>query len=585
MAQTSKQTTKGSKKTISQDLIDEIKKQATSLSQNAGSLTSLYKRYEEIYFMTGGDKPKTTSIDSEDWKVTVSPNGRNAVTGMKRLLDTSEIHVKVTTRGGDKAEQSDKIEKGLLHMLAQSGMLRRARVEKDLNLSAVLYGPAILAVERMDDLIAVQKNPASIARLERMKETMPFVFKALPPAQSFSRWGDFGMMAHLRKYKLRGDAVRERWGVENLSFTTDYQINDWIDLENRLVWIEGVTEPVLAKPHGMPSMNISARFAGGSSLFDESDKQMQSFLYAHTKGEWDKRENLFWTYLFTALFMQGLPGPLMIVDPESVAAGQNTLEVDYTGGIRKVFAKAQMTDYPVIDGDVLKIKDLMDAVNADSTIYKQTLGQNIEASTFSGLAMLSSAGQLPLEDAKEAIGFTFRDSFDHILQRIKNEGVDNALIKPSDIPDDYEIEVTQEPKLPQDNLRNAQTATGLGDLVSDEWKLQNLLQVGDSKAMRKQVAKEQLLKGMLSAMMQDQQLVMEIINQALGRQPQQPPTVAGGENGPASPETAIPAGADGSMMQGPAATAGANMMNSESIPATSPQPMGMGGPSGMNGGI
>jgi len=514
--------------TLPQDEITKVKAEAQRLTtgESHQRLTDLYKRYEEIYFMTANEKPRGNNIDDNDWKVTISPTGRNAVTGMKRLLDTSEIHVTITDASGDTHPNSNKIERALKQILDQSGMMRRARVEKDLNLSATLYGPAVIAAEKVDDLITVQKDAAQKKYLQKIGLHTPFLLKALNASESFSRWGEFGMSAHLRKYKLSGPAIEERWGVSGLSAKSSYWIWDWIDRTNRVAWIEGRRETLIAKPHMMDSINIAARFAGGTSLWNESDKFSQSFLYAHTKGEWDRRENLFYTYLFTALFVQGLPGPLLLVDPESLQGADQTLKIDYTGGVRKIYAKAQATNFPVVDGDTMRIKEILDAVNNDSTIYKQTLGQAVEGSTFSGLAMMSSAGTLPLEDPKEAIEGAFRDIFDHILCRVKYEGIEHPILAAADIPDDYIIIVTMKPKLPQDDLRNAQVAANLGDLVSDEWKHTNLLQIGDSDAMRKQVVKEQMLKTMIQAMLADPGFMQEMIAVALRKPPAAPPPPA-----------------------------------------------------------
>jgi hypothetical protein len=511
------------------DQIRQIKAEAMRISAT-DKLAELYKRYEEIYFMTVGEKPKGNNIDEADWKVTISPSGRNAVTGIKRLLDTSEVHIQLKVNG-DQAADSDQVERALKTILVQSGTYRRARVEKDLNLSAALFGPAVIGCESVADLAAQQTKPVYKKRIEQIGRYTPFLLRALHPMTSFSKWGELGMIAHLRKYKVAGDVVEERWGLPGLKKNQTYEVWDWLDLENRVAWIHGQKGELVAKPHGMPNLSIAARFAGGTSLWDEPEYQGQSFLYAHTKGEWHKRENLFWTFLFTALFTQGLPGPLLIVDPESTPA-DGVVDIDFTGGVRKIFAKAQVADYPVIDGDILRIKEMMDSVNAESTIYKQTLGQSIQGSTFSGLAMLSSAGLLPLEDPKEALSYAYRDIFCHILDRVKTEGSDHPMLTPQMIPDDYELEVTLEPKLPQDQLRNAQTAQGLGDLVSDEWKHSNLLQIGDTNAMRKQVIKEQMLKGLIAAMMQDQNRIGQMIATALGEQPTQPPTVGQTPPGP-----------------------------------------------------
>lgn len=559
--------------TLDQDEIRTIRSEADQMAsgESIAKLTKLYERYEEIYFMTAVEgQPRGNKIDPNDWKVTVSPSGRNAVTGMKRLLDTSEIHVKIT-EDGDASESSDKIEKALLRILSESGALRIARVEKDLNLSAVLYGPTVLTAESVKDLINLHKTGPERRVVEDIAKRTPFLIRTINPRESFSRWGEYGMSAHLRRYKATGAAIQERWGKTGLKSNNIYWIRDWMDNTNRVVWIEGQKEELLAMPHKMHGMNTVARFAGGSSLFTDSDKVHQSFLYAHTKGEWDKRENLFWTYLFTALFLQGLPGPLLIIDPDSVQ--NNQVEIDFTGGVRKIFGRAQATNFPVIDGDVLRIKELMDATHAESTIYKQTLGQNIAGSTFSGLSMLSSAGQLPLEDPKEAIGFTFRDIFTHILNRIKDEGLDTPWISAEDIPDTYEMEVTLEPKLPQDNLRNAQIAQQLGTLVSDEWKRQHLLQIGDSAAMTKQVAKEQMLTSLIGAMMQDQERVKLMIDNILGpAQPPRPPAgiptpgkamAPGGPGG--MPPEGMPPGAmpQGAMPQGAMPPGEANMAQPE----------------------
>lgn len=559
---------------LSKAEIDEIKATAFSMTGDRSGLTTLYEQYKNCYFMENAQKPKGMNIDEDDIKVTISPNGRNAVTGMKRLLDTSEVHISIKSNG-EEIPASSKIERGLKRILDQSGAFKRARIERDLSLSAVLFGPVILAAESVDDLILQQKKPIYKKRYQDILRYTPFLLSAISPEESYSRWGQFGQIAHLRKHTVTGDALMDRWGVDNLPKNAKYTIWDWIDLENRVAWMDGREEVLVAKPHRMSTMNISTRFAGGSSLFDESDKYMQSFLYAHIKGEWDKRENLFWTYLFTAVFMQGLPGPLLVVDPASVEHGASTLDIDYSGGVRKIFAKAQAMNFPVVDSDVLRVKELMDSVHAESTIYKQTLGQSIEGSTFSGLAMLSSAGQLPLEDPKEALTFCYRDTFHHILCRVKEQGMKSEFFSASDIPDQFEVEVILKPNLPQDNLRNAQIVNSLGDKVSDEWMLSNILNVSDPKAMRKQVMREQLLKNVFGAMVQDPSVVQQLMAMIFGKKQQQPTTVQGSGADLASTEAAVPAAGEvpGQMVP-------PGVPNMESMPATEPMPIG----AGMGGG-
>ena len=103
--------------------------------------TDLFARYREMYFMEDENRrPNNSKIDDRDWAITVSPSSRNEVTGMVRLLDTSEIHI-IAKSGGVEVTNKDKIEKALKSILRVSGEYRRARIESDAALSAVLYGP------------------------------------------------------------------------------------------------------------------------------------------------------------------------------------------------------------------------------------------------------------------------------------------------------------------------------------------------------------------------------------------------------------------------------------------------------------
>lgn len=558
------------KQKLTNDQIEDVKTQADELIAEAGPLMTMYERYREIYFMEGVEKPRQSGIDDNDWKLTPSPSGRNKVTGMKRLLDTSELFIRIKSKG-DKDQHSDEIETGLKRILYESGMYRRARIERDASLSAVLYGPVVLTTDSVQDMIDVQSDPITTKRLEKIKRRTPYLIRAMNPEQSYSRWGEIGMSAHLRRYKVRGSYIKERYGVEDLERSGEYTIYDFIDYENRVIWVDGVDQAVVAMPHMMGGLNVVSRYAGGSSLFTDSSQMMQSFLYAHAKGEWDKRENLYWTYIFTALYQQGVPGPLLIVDPESITGGTE-IHIDYTGGVRTIIAKAQQANHSVLDRDALEVKRLLDEIAGESMIYDATLGQNIKGSTFSSLAMLSQSGQLPLEDPKEAIEYSFRDIFTHILDRIKEDGMDNDTINPEWIPDAYDMEVELRPKLPQDDLRNAQIAQALGPLVSDKWKLENQLQVNDARSMQKEVIREAILKGITGGVASDPEIMKQMINLALKRLGQasgQPPKVNTQPTAPGNSDQIPP-----EMMMPPGTTAPGEMMPPGPTPPGAMMPAG-----------
>lgn len=520
-------------KQLTDEQIREMRKVRDDLISSYGARDEMLRRYEEIYFMTRKANPKgLRGVDDKDIKETISSSGRDAVIGMKRILDSGDVHIKVIGEGGD----PDKIEAGLKKMMKVSGEYRIASVEKDLNLSASLYGPGVLNVESVADLIEAQADGGKEfvkKQLELLSRKTPFMLNTITPTQSYPMWGAYGMIGHARKYKLKGMEITDRWSVECKDPNQEYEVKDFFYYEKRLVEADGISDPLMAvewvsrdsKGEIIGSINIPvfARYAGGSSLFHEPEKQSQPLLYGKAKGEWDLRETLFYTYLFTAIYQQGLPGPLMMIDPENAS---QDIEVEYKRGIRTIVAKGQFANNQIIDGDVMQLRNIMQDQAATQTVQPQTLGQNTNGVTFSQFAMASKAGLIPAIDPKESQEALYKDAFTHILQRIKEENIENDLIQPGDIPDEFELEVTIEPDLEQDDLRNSQIAMQLlssGANVSKEWVNTNLLKIADSKAMLRQKKKEELFDAMVE-LMKTPEVLGKYVQAVLGKK-----SVGGGQ--------------------------------------------------------
>jgi len=542
-------------------LTEEQIKKMIKLTENTittySPLVMMMDRYEEIYWMTQPAKLKDMpGTDPDDVKNTISSSGRNAVIGLKRIMDTAQVHVKVKD-----AKNNDKIEEALLKILKVSGEFKQAGVEKDLNLSTALFGPAALSVESMDDLIISQQkkgeepNEYVMMQLELIRKKTPFLLYARNVKQSFPIWGAYGMVGHVSKYTIRGSELRDRWGVE-AEDNKDYIIKDTFHYENRLTVAEGITKPLMAqewvtrddkgKIIGSISIPVFVRYAGGTSLFHEPEKQIQPLLYAMAKGEWDLRDTLYWTYLFTAIYRQGLPGKTLLIDPEYA---DQVIKVNYHDGIKTVVAKGQFSDLSVIDKDVLQLRGLMDEQDARNTIQPQTLGANTQGVTFSQFAIANKAGLIPAQDPKDALEGVYRDAFTHILERIKHEGITHDLLSAADIPDNIELEVTIEPDLAQDDLRNAQVASQLrngNSNISDEWINTNILKISNSKEMRKQKDKEDIHKAIIQQIIQNPEIMQKYVMAALGEKPQPPQNTGGGmhtmPDGTQMPNEAMPQG-------------------------------------------
>ena len=504
---------------IDSDTIQRMQKRADELvTLYSKRDIDLFKRFREMYFINTEDIKRQQQVDENDWAVTLSPSSRNEVVGMVRLLETSTLSVHV--RDVDKAD-SDKIEKACKDILRISGEFRRARIESDAALSAVLYGPVTMYAETVDDLLAVERKGAYGAhvksRLEELQKRTPALVRVINAEQSYPDWGDFGMIGHLWKHQVRGSTLKEMWGESDLKDDQEYVIRDMLNWKNRLVWVEGRKDYLFARPHGLASLNIVSRYAGGSSLFAKPEEQMQSFLYAKAMSRIDKRENAMYTALATAINTRGLLGPLLAIDPENAPT---KIIINHQGGVRYIVAKAQQVDEKIIDPVIFQWKNILDELSGQSTIYRQTLGENIDVGTFSALAMLSNSGKLPLVDVRRAMEMAFRDIFLHILNRIKSEGIENSLISPNEIPDDIDIEVNLEPDLPQDALRNAQIVTQLRNAdanISDEWANTNILNIPNSNEMFKTKVKEDIRKAMVKAITQDPNVLGQFLSIVMGQ--------------------------------------------------------------------
>jgi len=551
---------------LSTEEIQKLRIRREQIKTSYGERNQLFTRYEEIYFMKNIEKPKDSGVDPNDWKITASPGGRDKVTGLKRILDTSEIHIKVKDKTGEPAQESDKIEAALKTMLKISGEYKSARTERDTNLAAILYGPVVLSVNSVDDLIEARKGYDSptdkfiVNQLKTIRKRTPFLFDTLNPKESYPEWGRYGLSGHLQEYILKGYEIKEEWSCDPTKFKddTDYTVQDFFHYNQRLVECIGVTLFAgewlsigeSGEYEGVTSIPIFVRYAGGSTLFHKPEEQLQSFLYAYAKGEWDKRENLFWTYLFTAIYTQGLPGPTILRDPDDTSE----IKVDYTGGVKIITTKGKMENVQVIDGDVIQLKNLMEQQTGQSTIQEQTIGGASDAATFSSYVMQMNAGKLPAIDPIEAQEQCYKDSFLHILQRIKAEGIENDLIAPDEIPDNIELEVALEPDLQQDDLRNSQIVTQLktsGANVSDEWLNTNLLKIADSNAMFRQKTKEEFRKAIIGNILQNEEIMQQFIMAAMGQggQPKQPEVPPGTAVPPGEAQSGMHQMPDGSMMQ------------------------------------
>lgn len=512
-------------KKLSTDELKKIQDQARKLVSQNSERDLMFDEIQDMYWMETSET--VNKRDSSDVKMTISPSARNEVVGMVRLLTTNNPHFSATGKEGD----PDKVEKALESIIKRSNEVTLTKLATEAARSAVLYSDVHIMIELVDDMLAVDGLPEyEKKRLEEIRSRTPFLVSVLSPREGYPLFGRTGLRAYLRKYKAQGADIRERWGVEDLDDDQDYTVYDWYGMEYRAVWLEEKSEPLSFAEHGLSRIPIVVMISDGTNLFREEEYKRHPFLYAKWKGEWWKRENLLYTTLFTSMFERGT-GPLVGIDPESLGPDK-VLDVNYAGPFRYIIAKAQLLNDKAFDADLLGARGLLEQVSGESTIYKQTLGENVGGSntSFSALAMLSQSGRLPLVSAQDTIAAAFREMGNIIIRWIKAENVKNTWIKASEIGSDLEIDCGMEVKLPQDMFRNAQIAASLKGVVSNEWIHTNLLQIDDSNEMRYEVWSEAAADSFFQLEMQR---LAEQAKQAFIAAQQQQQMAMQGQRGPA----------------------------------------------------
>lgn len=535
---------------------EKIRKADDKTISNFTTRDEMFRAIEYMYWIED-EVRKPNGYDKTDIRYTKDPSARNEVTGMHRLLKTSDPKFKIECK--DKNYASN-IERALDKWWKASCDVKRAKIHSDLYLSAVLFSDVNLQVSAVDDLQEIQGIPKPEKnRLADIRKRTPFLFEASASQMCYPVFGDFGLVSHLRKYKATGAVIAARWGVQDLDEDKEYTVRDHYDLEWRCVYIEEEAEPILVEKHELPYIPVVSSVSDGTEIFAEEHKKRQPFLYARWKSGLNERSDELLTTLFTSTYSRGT-GPLLGIDPAGLT--DNAVEVNYAGIVRYIVGKVTPINDKAYDADLLRMKELLDNMGADSTIYKQTLGQSTGGgqTPFSSLAMMSQSGRLPLVPPQEAVAKVIKEAAMIALKMFREFGMEWEGLKPTEITDDFDLTVTLEVNLPQDTFRNAQVASQLRGIVSKEWTRQNLLQVGDSDEMDatiySEMAAEETFKQLIPKLIPD---LFKMFG--MGDQPQPgQPTPGQPQPGGASQPDAMMDGTDPM----------AKMAGGESMPMTEP---------------
>ena len=525
--------------------LKEAKQHGSELVQANFKLHSMQSKMDDMINMEWKNKPKDPNL-----KFTTSPEARNQFLGALRLLTAVDPIIKVPYDVNDVTakDYADKIEKICKAIWYHSGRILQKPVHYELVSSLLSYGQFHLCITDTDDLLEVatkRGNKVSKARRERYEhfaKVTPYIFQPLDPKFGSAEFDSFGLTAYFREQEMTYGEIASKFGVTEKykgKKSTDIVIyRDYWNLDVHYAWIDDDDEPLIGAKnngkHNLPCIPIVVQGAEGSLMNNEPEFQYQPLLYGVWKGElWD-RHNLELTAMYSNLF--AVASNAMFVHKRVDPGSQVEVDFDNVGGIIHLNPGEdfQPLQRDVLNKDMLYGMEVVERMIEESTLYKQVFGQSPNTRmAYSAISLLSQSGQLPLIATQRSGGWGIGTGFEKmfIMLRDKNKkrtavfDSDVLDLDPKELKEDLIIDVKLDADLPQDKLQQANIAGMLKQygLASDAWIRENVLNVGQSKDMTKEVIEENFVNKMmeehLSGTMRDE--ITKQVQQQMMQQMQQ----------------------------------------------------------------
>lgn len=532
---------------------NEIKAGAKDLVGKYGRRNEIMEGIENEYLMHKTDEDIALEKSNPSIALTKSPDARNSIKGVVRLLTTTrpEVSVPAEKNNPDAKEVADNLEMAGNALLAANDRYSRRPLHYDATLSAVLYDALNIEVVSTKDLVEQSANlsPAKKERIKKLSKATPYIFKVLHPRECYPVWDDFGLQSFLRVSRVTVGSVLDAYDTarEVLGGDVDRMdtvaLYDYWDDTYRCVWLEGYDKPLMSEEHGLKFIPIVSATMEGSGLFSEPEDQHEPFLYTAYESGITQRKTEALTAMSTMQRVYGF-NPAFVVQKGD--AGQEIPQMERVGLFQMFVLEPGQTITPmlnkgVIDPSTLTAYQIFADLGEQSTIFKSTLGGS-QAGTYSETALLSQLGRIPLETVRAMTGRAIADALEIAFEWARTSGGVKAFnyqsgalaeIAPDMIPEFINIDVVLEVGLPQDKLQQSTIAANLRreGMASLEWIHENIMGVKQSSQMVREIWKERI-KDILM-----QQAVQQMT------QPPQPPQQP-------APGGAPPQGLPPEMMQG-----------------------------------
>lgn len=529
-------------------LSKEIRSYCKALVDTHSARDNIASGIENEYMMHKTPEDEALEKASTSVALTKSPDARNSVKGVVRLMTTTRPEIKIPTPTNDYEAKriADEMEQVAEAMLAASDRYNRRPLHYDATLSAVLYDEVHLQVISTQDLVDTAEGVSKVrlAKLKKLAATTPYVFEALSPRQGYPVWDNLGLQAYHSRRKVSIGSIVDRYGeaaktlfqsrgvdvdAERLKLVT---LCDYWDETYRHVWVDGYDGDLLLDEHGLPFIPIIASTVEGSGLFSSPEDQREPFLYTDYASGLSQRKTEALTAMATMGRVLGFSPAFVVQNADPL---QEIPQMERVGLFQMFVLGPGQTITPMlnkglIDPSTLTAYETFRLLGEESTIFKSILGQS-QSDTYSQTALLSQLGRIPLETVRSMTGRAIADALEVAFEWMRRSSGTSkaynyaagtaAAINPQDIPEYINIEVDLSVSMPQDKLQQARIASTLKDrgLASTEWIHEEIMGIGQSGAMQRTIIKEQVQQALVQLKLQQMLQMAAQQQQAMAGQP------------------------------------------------------------------
>lgn len=483
------------------DVIEEKRRLGEQLQQNYAERDAMFTEIEAMFHMEW-----STKLNDPSLKKTINPDPKNAVKNAVRLLTSTEPVWKVTlTEENPDKKQANQLEHAAKMMWKQAAQMRGKAVHRDMVFSATLYDEVHVAISSLTEW-AKALDGRKKERMELAAQKTPFSLEVWNPHEGYPMFDQVGVTGYYRVVEqsaaeaiaTHGAVVQGILDKNKKKVSDQVEVALWYDLESYILWIDGTC--VVSEKMDLPFLPIDVTIVEGSSLFEGGVESREPLLKTVWQSKHWENTNLTNTLWYTNIakyglvptheFKQTMANGVADEDPPSLDASRGIVETGYGWEYRPINRQN------LVNPDVLQGMQLSEQKMEESTMYRTAAGQSLgKNASFSMTSLLSQSGRLPLTQIKVQVGEAIGKIVDICLRWYKDMKVDcpGLKLKPSDVPEGFEITVDLEINLPQDKLQNANTATMLKDkgLASERYVQEEFLQITDSAAMKQEIWTEQ----------------------------------------------------------------------------------------------